>query len=289
MENRTTTIKRVTVTKRTKYRDTRGRTRYRTVHSYKGESLKVQIEDGVVVASGSIAVGTKARHLPVEVRDSGAHFATVVRGVLENEGISIAGKARSSADENALYAGVDPLPLITHHSAPLSELLKIINKRSHNEYAEYLLQTLEKDLECRGLITAGEEPVRQFASENQVGKCELVDGSGLSHQNFVSPLAVVNLLKYVHDQSYFETYMKSLAVAGIDGTLARRMHNSPARGKVYAKTGTVSGVSALSGYAVNHDGKIYAFALLSNNLRSRTLVHQAEDHLCKLLVEMEGS
>jgi serine-type D-Ala-D-Ala carboxypeptidase/endopeptidase (penicillin-binding protein 4) len=91
------------------------------------------------------------------------------------------------------------------------------------------------------------------------------DGSGLSRQNLVTPHAVVKLLRYVHQQPWGSSFQDTLPVAGIDGSLAERFHNSPAQGRVQGKTGSLGHVNALSGFATTDTGEHVVFSILCNN------------------------
>ena len=81
------------------------------------------------------------------------------------------------------------------------------------------------------------------------GDVVLSDGSGLSRKDLVTPRAVVQMLRYAATQPWGELYRSTLPVAGEDGTLSDRMKNTPAAGRVFAKTGTIGHVNSLSGYA----------------------------------------
>jgi serine-type D-Ala-D-Ala carboxypeptidase/endopeptidase (penicillin-binding protein 4) len=91
------------------------------------------------------------------------------------------------------------------------------------------------------------------------------DGSGLSRQNLVSPEAVVDLLRYAAGQTWGASFRDTLPVAGVDGSLAERLTDLDPRAQVCAKTGSLGGVKALSGYATTVKGDHLVFSILSNN------------------------
>jgi serine-type D-Ala-D-Ala carboxypeptidase/endopeptidase (penicillin-binding protein 4) len=94
----------------------------------------------------------------------------------------------------------------------------------------------------------------------------MVDGSGLSRYNLTSPSIIIRLLEIMyHDSLHFSTFYNSLPIAGIDGTIADRMNGTPAQGNLRAKTGTLSAVSALSGYVHTADGEPLAFSVMMQN------------------------
>jgi len=116
---------------------------------------------------------------------------------------------------------------------------------------------------------------------------KMVDGSGLSVQNYLTPELLVEVLKYMHQSSYFELFRNSLPIAGEDGTLANRMKNSAAYRNVTAKTGSLTGVSALSGYVTARDGHLLAFSIMVQNFVERTSFVAVNyiDKICEALAE----
>ena len=104
--------------------------------------------------------------------------------------------------------------------------------------------------------------------------------------NLVTPAAVVRLLEYMYRSPLREQWLSMLPVAGADGTLHARMAGTPAAGRIYAKTGTLSHVSALSGYARRRDGRMLAFSVLVNNYNvPANGVTAVIDRLCAMMVE----
>jgi len=110
------------------------------------------------------------------------------------------------------------------------------------------------------------------------------DGSGLSRHDMITPQAMVTLLRWAQTQPWFESYFASLPVAGMDGTLEERMKNTPAAGRVHAKTGSVEHVRTMSGFADTPGGRRLVFSLLSNNQGGKN--HEATDAMAGLCVAM---
>ena len=100
--------------------------------------------------------------------------------------------------------------------------------------------------------------MKSFLAEAGIdaGGYNLMDGSGLSRLDLVTPSTVIKLLRYMYDSPVREKWISILPVAGQDGTLSSRFGATPAAGRVYAKTGTLSHVSALSGYLQRPDGRL---------------------------------
>jgi PBP4 family serine-type D-alanyl-D-alanine carboxypeptidase len=90
---------------------------------------------------------------------------------------------------------------------------------------------------------------------------QLIDGSGLSRRDTVSPETVLAVLQHMHDPSGSSPFVTALPVAGVDGTLSERMKNTPAAGNVRAKTGTMSNIRSLAGYVKTRDGETLAFVV----------------------------
>src|SRR2546422_368334 len=144
--------------------------------------------------------------------------------------------------------------------------------------------------------TPGMEAALKFAQEFfesagiEGGDANFSDGSGLSRRNLVTPQAVVRLLQYVAAQPWAEVYRSTLPVAGEDGTLADRMKNTSAAGRIQAKTGSLEHVNALGGYATTaHDAKL-VFSIFGNNhtLRGRAAT-SVVDAICVAMVEELGA
>lgn len=109
------------------------------------------------------------------------------------------------------------------------------------------------------------------------------DGSGLSHDSRVSPMAMTEVLRAMHAAVAFPTFRDSLAESGGGaGTLSKRMRDI--RGKVRAKTGFINGVRTMSGYVEGLQGRLYAFSILFNNVRGGAWpINDCHDRVCRLL------
>ena len=118
----------------------------------------------------------------------------------------------------------------------------------------------------------------------------IADGSGVSHYNLISAELLLDALKYVYYQrkDLFDIFYNSLAIAGVDGTLKKRMKDSPEQGNVHAKTGTIKGVSNLSGYVTAKNGHLIAFSILIQNFVDKySYARSLQDEICKLLAEFQ--
>ena len=180
--------------------------------------------------------------------------------------------------------------LHTHTSPPLSDILPLLNKPSDNLIAECLLRTLGAEVHGEGSAAAGERVLLDFlrAAGLNLNALNIVDGSGLSRRNQISARNLVTLLCYMASHPQAKVFADSLPVAGVDGTLRNRMVNTPARGKVRAKTGSLGRVSTLAGYLSTQSGEELVFAILMNNYNgTAAAVRAVQDSIVLRLVQGE--
>jgi D-alanyl-D-alanine carboxypeptidase/D-alanyl-D-alanine-endopeptidase (penicillin-binding protein 4) len=150
-------------------------------------------------------------------------------------------------------------------SPPMERLITLTNKPSDNFFAEMLLKDLARQAGGVGTTARGARVATSFA--RRLGaRPRLVDGSGLSRANRASPVSIVRLLSAIYRGADFDTFYASLSIAGQDGTLFDRMRRGPARLHCRGKTGTLSNVSALSGYCEALSGDDYAYSILMNGV-----------------------
>jgi D-alanyl-D-alanine carboxypeptidase/D-alanyl-D-alanine-endopeptidase (penicillin-binding protein 4) len=153
-------------------------------------------------------------------------------------------------------------------------------KPSQNLYTELILRTLGKLSPApppelgqranrpRTSAQTGHAVVRQFLREagvTNVERLSLVDASGLARQNLITAEATVQLLAHMSRHRHFQIWLDAQPVAGVDGTLRGRLRGTMAAGNLRAKTGTISNVSALSGYVTTAAGERLAFSIIVNH------------------------
>ena len=111
-----------------------------------------------------------------------------------------------------------------------------------------------------------------------------MDGSGLCRYDYISPAHLVTILRRMYFHPYGEIWRNCLPIAGVDGTIGYRLKGTVAQGKITAKTGTISNVRCLSGYATTKDGETLVFSTMFNNfLCSVQVVMDVQDQICMLL------
>jgi serine-type D-Ala-D-Ala carboxypeptidase/endopeptidase (penicillin-binding protein 4) len=188
-----------------------------------------------------------------------AFAAARLDDALEARGISVRLKPRAglTPPDATVLASVD--------SPPMERLLRLTNKPSDNFFAEILLKDLAHLAGGTGTTARGARVAASFA--RQFGaRPTLVDGSGLARGNRASPYSVVRLLSAMYRRDDFDPFVDSLPIAGQDGTLFDRMRRGAAHYRCRGKTGTLSNVSALSGYCEAETGDNYAYSILMNGV-----------------------
>jgi D-alanyl-D-alanine carboxypeptidase/D-alanyl-D-alanine-endopeptidase (penicillin-binding protein 4) len=246
---------------------------------------------------GTLPLQSVPRSVLLGVDDPALFAAMALRDALSRRGVNIAGRALARhrfANELADLKQADPLPppagilLASRASAPLLEDLRVTNKVSQNLHAELALRAVARERRGIGSREAGLEELRAFLAESGIEEAEyeFFDGSGLSRLNLISPAAVVKLLAFMLRSPHREHWLQVLPVGGEDGTLTTRFTGTAAAGRVRAKTGSLTHVSALSGYAERASGGVTVFAILVNNYRApASEIRAAIDTICNLLVE----
>jgi serine-type D-Ala-D-Ala carboxypeptidase/endopeptidase (penicillin-binding protein 4) len=235
-------------------------------------------------------VNQNGLHVALAIEDPAEYAATALRQMLLARGITVKGEARAqhrpSADTESYRAEVDqalvlhpvtvttiapPVSnehvLATHVSVPFEQDIAVTMKVSQNQHAEVYLRLLGRLEGGDASIAQGARVVRQFLMGAGVDPEDFSfqDGSGMSPQDLITPRALTRLLVYASRQPWGAEYRTSLPVGGVDGTLSGRFLQAPLKGKVFAKTGTLAGVNALSGYLTTESGKTVVFSILCND------------------------
>jgi D-alanyl-D-alanine carboxypeptidase/D-alanyl-D-alanine-endopeptidase (penicillin-binding protein 4) len=163
-------------------------------------------------------------------------------------------------------------------SPTLDRIVDTTDVYSDNFFAEMLIKLLGARLGGGGTTAAGASVVEAFASAHGSG-VHAVDGSGLTRSNRASPRQVVNLLLAMRQDPAGDDFIQDLALAGKEGTVDERMQGTAAYGRCRTKTGTLTGVSNLSGYCFNKSGRIMAFSILMNSVGNLSLAHLDQDRI----------
>lgn len=243
---------------------------------------------------GTLPAGGSPVKLRVSIQDPAKFAAIAFRRMLEARGIVVTGKAvahhRPSIDTSIYEQSVlrslilpvlavgsgwtnltPPLPpgevmLASRTSVPLLEDITLTNKESQNLHAEMFLRLLGQRYGEDGSLVEGARVVRAFMLRAGVQPQDFFffDGSGLSPKDRVTPRALTTLLRYAAAQPWGEVFRSTLPIGGVDGTLSSRFTQGPLRAHVFAKTGTLEEVNALSGYVAVRGGRTLVFSILVN-------------------------
>ncbi len=249
---------------------------------------------------GGIVLGARDAWRQMTV-PSPPHFAaSVFRNVLLERGIRILGNIRvvESPDKSVLTGITSPTHherprvriLAKHTSPPLSEYISVINKRSNNLFAELVFRTMGRTQEGLGSPEASARAVSVALTEIGVPMESVVqlDGSGLAAGNRTSASTFVSVLQRMAETETWNHYWASLPQAGTRREL-RRMYQTAAAGNLRAKTGTIEGVSALSGIVRSRDQERLAFSILLNGTPSTTRAKRVENLVGARLAEFVRS
>ncbi|HEV2846357.1 MAG TPA: D-alanyl-D-alanine carboxypeptidase/D-alanyl-D-alanine-endopeptidase, partial [Thermoanaerobaculia bacterium] len=255
----------------------------RAVTSGKRQGARIYVSrtEDVLTVRGSIDAGSGPFETWVTVPDPVRYFGAGLRAALAEEGIVVEGALRP----------VERLPgavweRVAVHRSDLVTAVRTTNKRSQNFYAESLLKALAAERCGRGSWREGARALGEFVESIGVPRSafQFADGSGMSRQNRITARALTTLLRHMFFHPAASEFAQSLPYAGENmGSWKRRMAAPPYRGNVFAKTGTLNGVSALSGYAKAASGKSYAFSIVLNKTRGDS--HGTQDRIVMALID----
>lgn len=231
--------------------------------------------------SGNVMDTTATDTLFRNIEDPSLFSGTVFKEMLESYGGTV-----NTVAEGSLFGETRLIAKI--HSAPLIKTVTNLMKESDNLTAEMLIKMIGNiSIGKQGSWTNGLTAVKMFL-QNEVGidttQLRIADGSGVSRYNLTTPDILVNLLTYAyHSQDLRELFISTLPVGGWDGTLKNRMDTSIGS-RIHAKTGTLSGVSCLSGYAMSLSGEPLAFSIMVNGYVGNAKPYRKlQDDICKIL------
>ncbi|MCS5627189.1 MAG: D-alanyl-D-alanine carboxypeptidase/D-alanyl-D-alanine-endopeptidase [Planctomycetes bacterium] len=238
------------------------------------------IEGNKIVMKGRIGSSAGAWAGSLAIDDPALFFVHTLAAVLKKEGIKLGGDIVRMGAADVPGGGSDAARtvstgerILVEHNSRLKDDIPVINKKSQNLHAELLLKATGRKIAGEGSVAGGGRAVsKAFAGFGVKTKGLVVaDGSGLSHDNRVTARQIVSLLHGVRSKDYYKVFKESLPVAGIDGTLKKRFASRKTLvGKVFAKTGYISGVSALSGY-VQKGKTVWSFSILCNSFPAKSL------------------
>jgi len=239
-----------------------------------------------VTVRGRISRGEQFR-FRVPVVDPPLFFGRCLGAALRERGITVEGGLQRETGAASLHPGA---VVLAEHLASLEWPVRLANKQSDNSMADHLFKVLGAERGEQGSFAGGARAVLGFLRD-RVGTSTdgvvLHDGSGLSARNRVTARAMVDTLVAMQTLAEPERgmFLRSLPVSGLDGSLEDRLGELPYRGAVHAKTGWITGASALSGFVQTASGRVLAFSVLINGLKpgQNKAMKAVQDDVCRAL------
>lgn len=243
----------------------------------KGGKKSIQVErqhgSNTLIVSGTIPAGAKKARSWASVWEPTNYTANIFKQAIEEQGIVFSTTpklARRTVPKGATL-------LTSKQSMPLKELFIPFMKLSNNGHAELLVKEMGRVVGGDGSWDKGLAVMEATLADMGIDTTTLLlrDGSGMSHKNLVTADEVSKLLYNVQSKPWYPEFLQSLPVAGsnerfIGGTLRNRMEGTAAADNVQAKTGTLNGVSALSGYVKTANDETLIFSVMINNFLNDT-------------------
>lgn len=249
-------------------------------------SRRWMTKENVIEVEGVIEQKCSPKRYDIPLETPSLYAAQLLRNLLHAQGVQLLGKIHYRKTPDGAVS------LAKHSSKPLAELIHPILKQSDNLYSNCLFKKMGQNFtQTLGTWQNGEKALRSFlAHQANLDAANLVlkDGDGESRYNLVSPHQLVVFLTWMQNQfPYFPEFLAALPSSGIDGTLTHRLESPTVKGRIRAKTGSMTGVSALSGYIQTQDGEWLAFAILINGFikPAEEYKKNLEDRICTLLAE----
>ncbi len=251
--------------------------------SNRSQFIRNYITDSLIV-TGQLPIDAAPELDWATVPNPADFFLQEFKKILQKHSISFSGC--KIIDTSLTYE--NKALLFINRSVPLAKIVKNINKVSNNYYAETLLKTLCNDqpITTEKAIKREKDFFRRIGIDSD--RMFIKDGSGLSRHNMVTVHQIATILNYMATGKNGKLYRESLPVAGVDGTLKRRFKGSNAKGHVFAKTGYVGHVRALSGYVFAKNDKKYVFSIIVNHYPTPTsYINRLQDHIVTLIYNQE--
>jgi len=288
--NKKTHLPQIEVTPDTKY--TIIMNKILTVSKDSVTSINAYRESGtnVITVFGTIRDDSDSVKTYVTVNNPTQFAMVVLKNVLRQKGIVIDGYPIDINDMTTPLDYSKMTKLFTQYSPPLKEIVKVINKNSQNLFAEQLLKTIGLETSGFGSVAKGINAENNVFKEMGINpeSMNIVDGSGLSRLDLVTPRQIVAVLSYMYKSKYFIPFFNSLPIAGVDGSMGDRLQNTKAQGNIRAKTGFLEGVRSLSGYAFTGDNEPIAFSIICNNFDVPVkLAENIQDLVCLRLANFK--
>ena len=236
-----------------------------------------------VVVSGRVIAGDEERRGGFVAPNPSRYLASAFVGKLRDHGVSFRGQVEKGlANDPGLRS------LYVHRSPPLIQVVELLGKYSNNFAAEQILKALGAyRWGAPGSFESGARALSEYLMGlgHSSSDFRIDDGSGLSYENNLTPSIMVDVLREFYDTPELRTsFLCTLALGGVDGTLTRRYRSEEYMGRVMGKTGSLAGISSLSGVAFSPTEGPVAFSVMLNGIRRQWRADQVEDEIAKVLL-----
>lgn len=261
----------------------------KTVNENEDAEIKINRKHGTntIVVSGTISKNSNPEKAWVAVWNPASYALNLFGQSLKKHGIELKGEEKLGKTPD------QAIRLAEKKSMPLSDLLLPFMKLSNNGHAEVLVKEMGKVMKEEGSFQAGLEVIRSVLQEEGLNPDDMClrDGSGISQISLIQPNQLSFLLYRIQDKPWFDFYLNSLPIAGmpermVGGTLRNRLSNTDAEGVIYAKTGSLIGVTSLSGYVRSEHPLI--FSIILNQFIDEDEMEKIEDQLAIVLANYNG-
>ncbi|WP_060681920.1 D-alanyl-D-alanine carboxypeptidase/D-alanyl-D-alanine endopeptidase [Virgibacillus halodenitrificans] len=252
------------------------------------KNISVQRDHGTntITISGNLPLDSSSKSW-IAVWEPTGYVVDVFRKSLEKQGIALIGNSKPTVGKTPKDAEI----LAKKDSMPLKELLVPFLKLSNNGHGEIVVKEMGRVIKEEGSWDKGLDVVEEALSSNGLAMetIRLRDGAGMSHKNLLPANQLSKLLFEIQDESWFPVFEQALPVGGepermVGGTLRYRLTGDATKGKVHAKTGSLTGVNTLSGYVTNKDGEKLIFSIMMNNYIQGSMP-QIQDAIVTALAE----
>jgi D-alanyl-D-alanine carboxypeptidase/D-alanyl-D-alanine-endopeptidase (penicillin-binding protein 4) len=240
----------------------------------------------VLVVSGVLSTKCPRRSYSYIITKPYKEFYEALKRQLKRSGIGYHGRMRVSrvpAGAKILY---------THYSAPLEKIISVTAKKSNNLFARHLLLTLgAKIYGAPANLDKGRRAVAQILNRYRLldtPKCHIDNGFVLSRVSKITARSMARVLDHAY-KGYGRRWMRTLSIAGTDGTIRRRFRNTSVKNRAWMKTGTLNNAKNITGYVKSKRGKLYTVVILTNGKRARWYGAKMQNDIIKWLVSYSGS
>lgn len=254
-----------------------------TTKTVSGDEQKIVADrkDNTISVSGKMGQATKEAVIFKSVLEPDLWSGENLKSFLKQRGIEVQGEVKAGMAPSRFEV------LAEVESKSIESILADMNKFSNNYVAEMLTKNLATLDKTPGTLSAGIKKINDHLKVLKIPaeQYEIYNPSGLTRENKMSAFALWNVLENLKNNfRVYPEFITSLPIAGIDGTLKKRMKNSPAERWVRAKTGFLTGVVALAGYAGRSDGRVFTFAFIYNGSVDEARIRNTFDQILIHLV-----